>query len=155
MCSSDLLNINFPSQGVAALDRYQGGAQLAVVSPSAGCSAASPAVPGDTTDTLTGDTLTTGTYIQHMPPAYDGTHALPLVLDLHGWSQTAALKLMEDGMPAYGDAHRFITVAPDITRPVPLWDTSLTGADAQWMSALLDHLEQTLCVDVKIGRAHV
>jgi polyhydroxybutyrate depolymerase len=114
-----------------------------VAAPSAGCNAASPAAPGDTTGTLT-----TGTYLQHLPPAYDGTHALPLVLDLHGWSQTAALKLTEDGMPAYGDVHRFITVAPDITRPVPLWDTSLTGADAQWMSALLDHLEQTLCVDV-------
>ena len=150
------LNINFPAQGVGALTRYIGESQqLAVAAPSAGCSAASRAVPGDTTDTLTTPThpLTTGTYLQHLPPAYDGTHALPLVLDLHGWSQTAALKLTEDGMPAYGDTHRFITVAPDITRPVPLWDTSLTGADAQWLSALLDHLEQTLCVE--IGRAHV
>ena len=113
------LNINFPAQGVGALTRYIGESQqLAVAAPSAGCSAASRAVPGDTTDTLTTPThpLTTGTYLQHLPPAYDGTHALPLVLDLHGWSQTAALKLMEDGMPAYGDAHRFITVAPEIGR---------------------------------------
>jgi polyhydroxybutyrate depolymerase len=143
------LNINFPEQGVAALHRYQGDAQLAVVSPSAGCGTAAEPLAADSTTSFTLPTNPTvkGTFIEHVPPAYDGTHALPLVIDLHGWSQPAALKFTEDAMPAAADRYRFITIAPDITRPVPLWDTSLTGTDAAWVAALVDHLETTQCID--------
>jgi polyhydroxybutyrate depolymerase len=88
-----------------------------------------------------------GTYIRNLPAAYDGVTPLPIVFDLHGWSQPAALKAIEGRLPAYGDVHRFITVEPDITRPVALWDSRLGSADLTWFGALLDSMETSLCID--------
>ncbi|MEI8237887.1 MAG: glycerophosphodiester phosphodiesterase family protein [Actinomycetota bacterium] len=141
------LNINFPSQGVKALATYTARAGLKAVAPSAGCSARSGAMmPAASTVDLTAAGLK-GTYIRNLPAAYDGVTPLPIVFDLHGWSQPAALKATEGRLPEYGDLHRFITVEPDITRPVPRWDSVLGSADLTWFGALLDSMEVSLCVD--------
>ena len=138
------LNINFPAQGIAAVQSYRADAQVQSLA-SPGCSAA-PAAPGETTLDFTSAGLP-GTYIQHLPPAYDGTSPMPVVLGLHGWSEPAAILGTQSHLGAAGDNGRFVVVFPDITRPTPLWDTALDGADVEWMGALLDTLEQTLCID--------
>ena len=112
---------------------------------SAGCSAV-PMAPGETTLDLTAAGLA-GTYIQHLPPTYDGASPVPVVLGLHGWSEPAVILGIQSDLGAAADADGFVAVLPDITRPTPLWDTALDGADVQWIGALLDTLEQTLCVD--------
>lgn len=137
------LNINYPAQGVQAVHDAVANAAVATAA-SAGCGPSTP--PGETTQPLTAAGLD-GTYIRHLPPVYDGTSALPLVVDLHGWSEPAAIHVQFSGLGATGDEHGFITLTPAIERPVDLWATSLTGDDMQWLSALLDEAERTLCID--------
>jgi len=141
----DGLNINFPAQGVQAVQEY---VELSAVAaaPSAGCNATPFALPADATIPFTAAGFD-GTFVQHLPPAYNGTTPLPLVIDLHGWSEPAAVHVVFSGLGAFGDVHRFVTLTPEITRPVALWDTALDGGDMQWMTALLDQAEATLCVD--------
>jgi len=141
----DGLNINFPAQGVQAVQEYL---SLTAVeaAPSAGCAATPLALTADATIPFTAAGLD-GTFVQHLPPAYDGATPLPLVIDLHGWSEPAAVHVVFSGLPAFGDVHRFVTLVPEVTRPVALWDTAIDGGDMQWMTALLDNAEATLCVD--------
>ncbi len=145
------LNINFPAQGVEAVSDYMA-TRSVTPAPSAGCAGSPGATPGESTIDFSIAGLD-GTYIRHLPPAYDGTAPLPLVLVLHGWSQPAPLVGMESDMTTFADNHRFVAVMPDITRPTPLWDTAVDGADMKWTSGLLDELESTLCLDT--NRVHV
>jgi len=139
------LNINFPAQGVQAVQEFSS-MSSALAASSAGCDTETPLLPGETTQALSAAGLD-GTFIQHLPPAYDGATALPVVIGLHGWSQPAGLLLAQADLAAAADHNRFVAIAPDITRPVPLWDTALDGADVKWLTSLLDTLEASLCVD--------
>lgn len=143
----DGLNINFPAQGVQAVKEYTSLSGVAAA-PSPGCGLTHAALVADSTVPFTA-AGEIGTYIRHLPPAYDGATPLPLVFDLHGWSESAAVQVLFSGLPAFGDTHRFVTLTPDITRPVPLWDTSIDGADVEWMTTLLDEAEAELCIDTR------
>lgn len=138
------LNINFPAQGVEAVRDFITPGALIAAAPSAGCEAP-PVAPGEATLNLS--VQLAGTYIRHLPPAYDGVTPLPLVLGLHGWLQSAPLLMTQAALPAAADRHRFIAVAPDITRPVSLWDTALDGDDVVWFGALIATLQDELCID--------
>jgi poly(3-hydroxybutyrate) depolymerase/glycerophosphoryl diester phosphodiesterase len=141
------LNINFPAQGVQAVQEFVSApAAAASDGCSAGAAGSAANVPGEETLGFSIAGLD-GTYIRRLPPAYDGTTPRPVVVALHGWSQAAPLLVQQSGLPAFGDDHRFVTVVPDITRPVPLWDTAVDGADVKWVSGLLDELGTTLCID--------
>ncbi len=140
------LNINFPSLGVQAVREFESLAGLATVAASVGCDNESPVSPGQVTEPVAFGGAA-GSYVRHLPPAYDGATPLPLVITLHGWLQTADLQVLESDLPAFGDVHRFVTVAPEVTRPVSLWNTTLDGPDVGWIGALLDELESTLCID--------
>src|SRR5690349_1514986 len=60
--------------------------------PSPGCAAGTTKVaPGDAKLTLAA-AGTSGWYYRHVPPSYDGTTPLPLVIDLHGYSEPAELQ---------------------------------------------------------------
>ena len=138
------LNINFPAQGVQAVQEYVAATSVQT-SASKGCGSA-PAAPGTYPGTLSAAGLE-GTFDTYLPTAYDGSAPLPLVMALHGYTQTPGLLATQTDLPARGDRYRFITVTPDITRPVARWDTALDSADVQWISALLDEVENTNCID--------
>ena len=138
------LNINFPAQGVEAVRDFITPGALVAAAPSAGCEA-SPAAPGEATFNLS--VRLEGSYIRHLPPSYDGVTPMPLVLGLHGWSQPPSLLMTQADLGGAADRHRFIAVAPDITRPVPLWDTALDGGDVVWFGALVATLQDELCID--------
>jgi polyhydroxybutyrate depolymerase len=87
------------------------------------------------------------TYFLHVPPSYDGTQPLPVVLDFHGYVEGASLHKTTSQLGPFGNAHGFITVTPQGTGPVPRWDTTLGGADLQFVGDLVDALEQKLCID--------
>ena len=113
--------------------------------PSAGCTS-TVAAPGQTTiDLAAGGT--SGTYIRHLPPSYTGRQPMPLIIDLHGYSETAAIHVAISGLGAYGDIHHFITLTPQTVGPVPLWSTALDGKDVAFIGGLLDTAEKTLCID--------
>lgn len=113
--------------------------------PSAGCQATVVA-PGQSTLNLSagGDK---GIYIRHLPPSYDGRQPMPLILDLHGWSEGASIHTLVSGLGAFGDSHGFITLTPQIDGPVPHWSTDLNGKDVAFIGGLLDTAERTLCID--------
>lgn len=72
--------------------------------------------PGDTALSLTVGSLTR-TYGVHVPPSYDGSVAVPLVIDLHGYSGTGAIQAGLSGMPTLADANGFIAAFPDGVGP--------------------------------------
>jgi polyhydroxybutyrate depolymerase len=112
-------------------------------SPSAGC--ATPDPPGTSTVPFTGAGLA-GSYVRFVPTA-DARRPLPLIIDLHGYSEPAALQAGVSAWDTFATDHPLVAVAPEITRPVPLWNTSLTGGDLDWFGALLARVEATTCVD--------
>ncbi len=124
-----------------------------------------PPAPATGPQTLTVGGLTR-TYHLHLPPAYDGRTALPLVLMLHGTGGTAESTLRETGWTALADAENFILVLPEATRPDPAspprfgrnnpaWNDGSgrfhsgerAVPDAAFVAALLDRLQATLAVD--------
>lgn len=118
-----------------------------VGAPSSGCAAdAGVAAPGDSTEDFSAEGLD-GTLLLRLPLSYDARTPLPLVIGLHGWSQSAQLLAVQSGLPAAADRHGAVVVLPDITRPVPLWDTSVGGPDARWLDAALDSLLGRFCID--------
>ena len=113
--------------------------------PSAACGTAANA-PGERTIDFTGDGLAS-TYILRLPPAATTGNPLPLVLDLHGYSEPAAIHAAQSALASYGDTAGFVTALPQIVRPVPLWDASVGSSDVAYLGALLDELEATVCID--------
>jgi polyhydroxybutyrate depolymerase len=70
-----------------------------------------------------------------------------VVIDLHGFSQGPRLEVPRTRFEDLGDAAGFITITP-AGRGTPVhWDPRLGSADMAFIGALLDHVEQTLCVD--------
>jgi polyhydroxybutyrate depolymerase len=114
--------------------------------PSTGCdSAEESAVPTTQTLSLSSDGLS-GTYIQDVPAGHVG-HPLPLIVDLHGYAEPAAVQATVSTWNTFADTHGLVAVTPQITRPVQLWDTALGSHDLAWFSSLLTTVESDLCID--------
>jgi polyhydroxybutyrate depolymerase len=114
--------------------------------PSAGCALAQPAPPGTSNQLLAagGDD---GGYVREVPPSYGGRVPLPVVVDLHGWGESAAIQVHISQLGAYGATHRFITITPQIAEPALVWGLGLHSKDVAFMGALLHTVDATLCVD--------
>jgi polyhydroxybutyrate depolymerase len=144
-CSSSGSGKATPSAVPSTPASPHGTAELRVAESSPGCSSGGMRSGQVTLPfSAAGDT---GSYIRHVPPVTNPKFALPLVLDLHGYSETAAIQAIVSGLGAYGDAHGFITLTPQVNGPVPLWNTAIKGKDVAFLGALIDTAEQTLCVD--------
>jgi polyhydroxybutyrate depolymerase len=113
---------------------------------SAGCALAEPVLPGTSNQLLAagGDD---GGYVREVPPSYTGRRPLPVVIDLHGWGEPAAFQVQVSQLGAYGAAHNFLTVTPQIAEPALVWRLGFSGKDVAFMGALLDTIDSTLCVD--------
>jgi polyhydroxybutyrate depolymerase len=112
--------------------------------PSSGCRAAPPAASTENPFDAAGES---GFYFQSVPPGARPGRPLPLVVDLHGYSETAALQEDFSQLAVYGDQRGFVTITPQINRPVPLWSDTLASPDVRFLGALLDQAERTLCID--------
>ena len=88
-----------------------------------------------------------GSYIVEGPSDENPSHPLPLVIDLHGYSETAAIQADFTKLGSYGAMKGFITVTPQVNEPVQHWITTPGSSDQQFLIALIGHLENTLCVD--------
>src|SRR3954469_8418721 len=114
--------------------------------PSKGCGGAAPVAAGEVTQPFSAAGVD-GNVIQHVPPAHDGTTPVPLVLDLHGYSEPASIEALFSELGPFGDAHGFVTLTPETAHTVPMWSTGLGSPDMQWLGALLDDAEARLCID--------
>jgi polyhydroxybutyrate depolymerase len=117
--------------------------------PSAGCDAATPVAA----DPAGEERVTTESggqerwYLRRVPESHDGRTPLPLVLDLHGYSEGAEVHVAMSGLGDFGESAGFVTLTPHGLGAVPRWDTALDGADVAFVGDLLDEAEATLCVD--------
>ena len=116
--------------------------------PSAGCGATAAVKPGQERVDLTSG----GTgrwYLRHVPPSYAPPRPMPVVVDLHGYMVGATIETAATGLGAFGDTHGFLTITPQGSGPAKFvtWDTALGSGDVKFLGDLLDHVEQTLCVD--------
>jgi polyhydroxybutyrate depolymerase len=127
-----------------AADADQTGAQADPVA-SPGCTgAAQPS--GESTLQFSANGIS-GNYIQDIPAAA-GARPMPVVLDLHGYQEAAALEHLDTAVSGFGDAGRFITITPQIGEiPLPNWDLGENSPDYNYLSGLITHLESALCVD--------
>jgi polyhydroxybutyrate depolymerase len=117
-----------------------------LVQASAGCrSTAAPTPDGATLPyAAAGDT---GTYVVEGTGAQHRGHPLPLVVDLHGYSETAGIQVVISQLGAYGTAHGFLTVTPQVDEAGQHWITSPRSADQRFLITLVTHVLATQCVD--------
>jgi len=86
-------------------------------------------------------------YYRHVPPAHDGRTPVPVVVDIHGYSEGADVHKQMSMLGPFGDTKGFVTLTPQGTGPVPLWRTDVASPDVAFVGAMLDDVEETLCVD--------
>jgi polyhydroxybutyrate depolymerase len=115
--------------------------------PSAGCSASTVGAGQEkvTLESAGGERW----YQRHVPPAHDGTTPVPVVVDLHGYSEGAEVHAAVSGLGPYGDEQGFVTLTPhgQGQGSVPLWDTTPGGPDQVFLEGMLDDVEASLCID--------
>ena len=91
-------------------------------------------------------------YLLHVPPSYDGTHPVPLVLDIHGFAQRPANQQKVSRWSDLADQEGFILVHP-LGSGLPLrWASHTPGApdttaDVRFLTDLLDHLSRDYAID--------
>ena len=68
----------------------------------------------------------------HVPPGYDQSKPVPLVLMLHGKGSTATYSVRETGWSTKADTETFIVAYPEGTRPDPTRAASLRNNSQSW-----------------------
>jgi polyhydroxybutyrate depolymerase len=118
---------------------------LVVARPSSGCAAPTLA-PGEAEVSITSQGAAR-TYFRNVPPAVRTGTPLPLVVDLHGYAEGAAIHTKVSELGSFGDEHGFVTVTPNGLGAPVRWNSELEGDDATFIGELLDEVETTLCID--------
>ena len=124
-------------------------ASASVTTVAGGCSPARPQAAGDQPSSIQSGGLTR-TYILHIPPAYDGTKAVPLVLAFHPYGGTASFMNSYAKLPAEADSAGFILVTPDGAGSPQQWNIGKFAAaadDVGFIRDLLAKLDGQLCTD--------
>jgi len=116
--------------------------------------AASASQTGNRNSTLDFGGLTRQ-YFVHVPPSYDGKKPLPLVLVLHGATQSAESIERMSGMSAAADRETFLAVYPTGTGRLPTWNAGPCCGyavenridDVGFLDALIGRVERDYAVD--------
>lgn len=115
----------------------------------AGCAPARPRAAGVSRETLMIGGLERS-YLVRIPPGYDGTSRVPLILAFHGFATDANTLLAYTGFDTAAADTGAITVAPDGTGTPQRW--YYRGAadgidDSAFVGDVLAKLDAALCVD--------
>lgn len=85
-------------------------------------------------------------YNVYVPSIYDGSTAVPLVFNIHGWTGSSTKQMDFGDFRSIADTANFIIVQPQALGTVPSWD--LTGtSDTDFLMALLDSIESEYNID--------
>jgi polyhydroxybutyrate depolymerase len=113
----------------------------------------SPALgAGDTSVTVQVGSVSRS-YVLHVPPTYDGTRPVPLVLDFHGIGVTGWGELSSSPYPAVTDPEGVVMAFPDgLTGPIGTgWNMGPCCVadvdDLGFARALVTQIRQTACID--------
>lgn len=97
-------------------------------------------------------------YILYIPNSYDGTTAVPVLLNFHGFGGSATDFMNETNMQSVADAENFILVYPQGTclDGSPHWNASLQGGDNKspaddfgFIEVLIDELSTNYNIDLE------
>ena len=116
-----------------------------------------------TTGQQTTLTITSGAseriVVVYVPTGYDGRRPVPLVLNLHGSQSNAAEQMLRSELARTAERNTFIVAAPQGLLPAPpgfRWNvpgvtTTDPNApdDVRFLSDVLDHLQDRLCIDAR------
>ena len=112
------------------------------------CTPAKPAPTGSTSAKLTVNGKSRE-YSLNIPPNYDGTTALPLVMTFHGRGSNATQQLLLTGFDTVSDKENFILVTPNAINGQ--WDLPVipgkATSDTTFVAQLTAALTKRLCVD--------
>jgi polyhydroxybutyrate depolymerase len=97
------------------------------------------------------------TYLIHVPAAYNSKKPVPLILVLHGATQSPASAERMSKMSQKSESENFIVVYPSGTGRLPTWNSGSCCAyamknhidDIAFLSALIDKLETDYSIDRK------
>lgn len=113
------------------------------------CTSARPHASGDFDESIDSGGLTR-TYILHVPPAYDGASAMPLVLSFHAFGSDAKFMAGYTKSGAIADAQGAIVVTPNGQGHPQFWNVRGAGVDVDdvaFARELLVKLDAVLCID--------
>ncbi len=84
-----------------------------------------------------------------VPPAHTGSKPLPLVVDLHGYSEGAQVHLEFTKMAELGNKEGFATLTPQGSGKVPFWNSfgSATPDDVAFLTSLVAQVGESHCID--------
>jgi polyhydroxybutyrate depolymerase len=129
-------------------------AALVRTSPSAGCVSPSTTVLATTpvagrTKVLSDRSDGSRWAYLGVPPQADRQRPLPLVLDLHGYSEGADVHLQFTKMEDLGRAKGFMVLTPNGSGEVPFWNSFGQPApdDVAYLTGLVDQVAASECVD--------
>ncbi len=124
------------------------GAPAVRLTRSNGCdTGATPTTGTDEEITIPSGTATR-TYLQHVPAIHDGATALPVIVDLHGYTEGARIHTAMSNLGPDGDTLGYITITPQGEGPVPHWVAEVGSDDVAFIGNVLDDVESNLCVDL-------
>ncbi len=123
-----------------------------------GCTASSVA-PGTSTRTISIGGIDRE-YVLHVPPSYDGTKSVPLVLNFHGLGSNMNQQEIWSVMDASADSAGFIVAYPNgLVNPTggqQSWNAGVccafgdpTRDNLGFVNAVLDDIEASSCIDEK------
>ena len=119
--------------------------------PSDGCGSATPATAAKRERRTIDVGGTERWYLRSVPAAHDGEAPLPLVVELHGLAEGAAIAAEMSQLDALGDEEGFLSVFPHGSGEPVRWDQSIDddtpNADLAFIDAMLDEVSAGLCVD--------
>jgi polyhydroxybutyrate depolymerase len=130
-----------------------GGSSTEGAAPSepAPCDPARPVPAGQTREVLVVDGVERS-YLLDVPDTYDGSSAVPLILDLHGSGSSAEQQVLYSGLPAAAAEVGAIVASLDGTGTPQGFGISPTSRDVPVVIQLLDELEARFCIDAdRIG----
>lgn len=121
-------------------------APTVAAAPSAGCGTANEAPTGAQALDWDG---TERTYLLAVPASYEPGVPAPLLFDLHGLAEPASVQASYSQLPAKAGERGYVVVEPQGTGTPPMWVLPPFESvdDTGFITALLDHLEATLCID--------
>lgn len=143
---------------VKVVERGSGSAQALVTTPIAttGCGTTPPTPPGTTRQQSLFVGHRTRSYLVHIPAGYDSATPTPLVLSFHGHGSSDYAQERATGLSLVADQQHFVAVYPQgLVGPDGRdgWNTGRfrdpPANDVGFVSALLNHLQGTLCVDAR------
>lgn len=112
--------------------------------PSEGCGSA----PHGPVDTQRVDTTSDGVERYYLVTAPEDEEPLPLVVDLHGFTEGADIHVQQSALGAYGLEQGFVTAFPNGTGEPVQWDVSGgESPDLAFIDLVIDEVTAGRCID--------